>query len=135
MGYQELYSEEYTFFGHSPGGTWHEGDVAVVLWFVAHPWLVMFIAALSMVACTIFAYKRWKRRQTTGYTRVQTVEPDETDTQASEKRVFHPSRRLLHGILSQMRVLFGRKNEHERLSMHMLSGASHAADSDDRSTV
>nr|POE77836.1 inositol phosphoceramide mannosyltransferase 3 [Quercus suber] len=28
---QVFYSEEYTFFGHSPGGTWHEGDVAVVL--------------------------------------------------------------------------------------------------------
>lgn len=33
-----FYSEEYTFFGHSPGGTWHGSDVAVVLWFVQHPW-------------------------------------------------------------------------------------------------
>jgi inositol phosphorylceramide mannosyltransferase catalytic subunit len=31
---QEFYSEQYTFFGHRPGGTWHEGDVAVVLWLV-----------------------------------------------------------------------------------------------------
>lgn len=28
---QQLYSEEFTFFGHSPGGTWHGKDVAVVL--------------------------------------------------------------------------------------------------------
>ncbi|KAH7345805.1 nucleotide-diphospho-sugar transferase [Pyrenochaeta sp. MPI-SDFR-AT-0127] len=28
---QVFYSEEYTFFGHSPGGTWHGSDVAMVL--------------------------------------------------------------------------------------------------------
>jgi hypothetical protein len=28
---QIFYSEKYTFFGHSPGGTWHESDVATVL--------------------------------------------------------------------------------------------------------
>lgn len=33
-----FYSEEYTFFGHSPGGTWHGDDVKVVLWLVDHPW-------------------------------------------------------------------------------------------------
>ncbi|SMY29113.1 unnamed protein product [Zymoseptoria tritici ST99CH_1A5] len=29
---RDFYSEEYTFFGHSPGGTWHGQDVATVLW-------------------------------------------------------------------------------------------------------
>lgn len=37
---EDFYSETYTFFGHSPGGTWHGDDVAVILWIVAHPWIV-----------------------------------------------------------------------------------------------
>jgi hypothetical protein len=49
---QVFYSEEYTFFGHSPGGTWHGDDVAVVLWFVAHPVLFWgLVAMLLAVAC------------------------------------------------------------------------------------
>lgn len=40
---QVFYSEEYTFFGHSPGGTWHGSDVAVVLWFVDKPWVLLCI--------------------------------------------------------------------------------------------
>jgi len=40
-----FYSEEFTFFGHKPGGTWHGGDVAVVLWFVEHPWALASLAA------------------------------------------------------------------------------------------
>lgn len=43
---QKFYSEQYSFFGHSPGGTWHEGDVAVVLWFVDRPWAVLGLFAL-----------------------------------------------------------------------------------------
>ncbi|KAI4953701.1 hypothetical protein J4E91_002549 [Alternaria rosae] len=35
-----FYSEEYTFFGHKPGGSWHGSDVAVVLWFVDRPWAI-----------------------------------------------------------------------------------------------
>jgi hypothetical protein len=49
---QEFYSEEFTFFGHSPGGTWHEDDVAVVLWFVAHPvtfWVLVFAVLTGLV--------------------------------------------------------------------------------------
>ena len=34
---RDFYSEKYTFFGHSPGGTWHGEDVAIVLWLVARP--------------------------------------------------------------------------------------------------
>lgn len=130
-----MYSEEYTFFGHSPGGTWHEGDVAVVLWFVAHPWLVMLIAVVVMIGCIVFAYKRWKHKRATGYLRVRTAEPDEADTRASEKHMYDPSRRLLHGMISRLQALFGRKDEHERLSMHVLSGLNRAADSDGGSTV
>lgn len=37
---REFYSEEYTFFGHSTGGTWHGNDVAVVLWFANRPYLL-----------------------------------------------------------------------------------------------
>ncbi|KNG45549.1 mannosyl phosphorylinositol ceramide synthase sur1 [Stemphylium lycopersici] len=40
-----FYSEEFTFFGHKPGGTWHGGDVAVVLWLVEHPWALASLAA------------------------------------------------------------------------------------------
>ena len=49
---QIFYSEEYTFFGHSPGGTWHGSDVAVVLWLVDRPWVLLCVlgscAALAM---------------------------------------------------------------------------------------
>jgi len=50
---QVFYSEEYTFFGHSPGGTWHGKDVAVVLWVVGHLWVSVSILAASVgiVAC------------------------------------------------------------------------------------
>ncbi|KAF2843892.1 glycosyltransferase family 32 protein [Plenodomus tracheiphilus IPT5] len=44
---QLFYSEEYTFFGHSPGGTWHGGDVAVVLWLLDRPWVLVCV----LVSC------------------------------------------------------------------------------------
>ncbi|KAJ4982952.1 putative glycosyl transferase [Stagonosporopsis vannaccii] len=47
-----FYSEEYTFFGHSPGGTWHGNDVTVVLWLVQRPWLLLVVAA----SCLVFAF-------------------------------------------------------------------------------
>lgn len=46
---QTFYSEEYTFFGHSPGGTWHGGDVAAVLWLVDRPLTLVFILAGCVV--------------------------------------------------------------------------------------
>lgn len=44
----EFYSEEYTFFGHSPGGTWYGGDVAFVMWVVDHPYLLLVIPVLGI---------------------------------------------------------------------------------------
>lgn len=32
-----FYSEEYTFFGHRPGGSWYGWDVAIVVWLLARP--------------------------------------------------------------------------------------------------
>ncbi|CAK1358817.1 unnamed protein product [Cercospora beticola] len=61
----KFYSEEYTFFGHSPGGTWHEDDVAVVLWLVDRPLLVVGLAALALLACvSLGLYRRRSRRRT-----------------------------------------------------------------------
>ncbi|KAL6706800.1 hypothetical protein ACN47E_005136 [Coniothyrium glycines] len=58
---QIFYSEQYTFFGHSPGGTWHGSDVAVILWFVAHPWVLAFVLA-GIVGTTIALLKRRSRQ-------------------------------------------------------------------------
>ena len=69
---QEFYSEEYTFFGHSPGGTWHEEDVAVVLWFVARPWLIMVIVSSLVLVCVAFAYRQWRKKRRGAYKRVDT---------------------------------------------------------------
>lgn len=44
----EFYSEEFSFFGHHPGGTWHGKDVAVVLWFVAHPWILLLVPLITV---------------------------------------------------------------------------------------
>ena len=51
----EFYSEKYTFFGHSPGGTWHGEDVAVVLWLVDRPWVFAIIPLLLVFvyACAL----------------------------------------------------------------------------------
>jgi inositol phosphorylceramide mannosyltransferase catalytic subunit len=56
-----FYSEEYTFFGHSPGGTWHEGDVALVLWFVDRPWVLGIIALCLVLPSGFYAFRRMKR--------------------------------------------------------------------------
>lgn len=46
---QEFYSEAYTFFGHSPGGTWHGKDVAVILWLVDRPWLFALVPTVIFI--------------------------------------------------------------------------------------
>ena len=57
---QEFYSEKYTFFGHMPGGTWHGGDVAIILWLVERPWV---FAALPVVIMILLgAGLRYSRR-------------------------------------------------------------------------
>lgn len=58
---QIYYSESHTFFGHSPGGTWHGGDVAVVLWFVDHPWALFVI--LTVVAIIVIRLVKARRRR------------------------------------------------------------------------
>lgn len=61
---QVFYSEEYTFFGHSPGGTWHGSDVAVVLWLVDRPGVVLFLASSLVLMCLAVAFRRRFRRKT-----------------------------------------------------------------------
>ena len=53
-----FYSEEYTFFGHSQGGTWHGKDVAVVLWIVAHPWVLLPLPVIIFVAFLLYLRRR-----------------------------------------------------------------------------
>jgi hypothetical protein len=100
----EFYSEQYTFFGHSPGGTWHEDDVAVVLWFVAHPLVAILIASSVVGGCIAFAYKRWKRKRRAGYLPIRNVDAIESDGQNGEK---HAPRSVgfafLHERLQQLR--------------------------------
>jgi hypothetical protein len=55
---QEFYSDQYNVFGHSPGGTSHEADVAIVLWFLVYLWLVMLLAALVLSGRIGFWYNR-----------------------------------------------------------------------------
>jgi hypothetical protein len=62
---QIYYSEQYTFFGHSPGGTWHGGDVAVILWFVAHPWALLLI----ILGVAVGAYAWIKRQRRAAWTK------------------------------------------------------------------
>lgn len=69
---QEFYSERYTFFGHSPGGTWHEGDVAVILWLVTRPWVVIVILLCgavvpAMLCIALLLRRRRNDRRREGY--------------------------------------------------------------------
>ncbi|KAI4708929.1 hypothetical protein J4E89_006331 [Alternaria sp. Ai002NY15] len=59
-----FYSEEYTFFGHKPGGSWHGSDVAVVLWFVDRPWAIASVAAAFIgIVGGIARVRRTRARQ------------------------------------------------------------------------
>ncbi|KAF2149347.1 glycosyltransferase family 32 protein [Myriangium duriaei CBS 260.36] len=66
----EFYSEKYTFFGHSPGGTWHGKDVAVILWFVERPW-IFFVCpvVIFMVAFMALRVRRSRRSRQPRYCR------------------------------------------------------------------
>ncbi|KAJ4399440.1 hypothetical protein N0V91_009449 [Didymella pomorum] len=66
---QIFYSEEYTFFGHSPGGTWHGRDVAIVLWLVERPLAVVSV----LFGCVVLALGIAKgvRRRKIQYRRVE----------------------------------------------------------------
>lgn len=55
---QIFYSEEYSFFGHRPRGTWHGQDVVIVLWLVERPWIFLLLG--FMFLCTLVV--KTKRR-------------------------------------------------------------------------
>ena len=55
---QIFYSEEYQFFGHRPGGTWHGPDVVVVLWLVEWRWTILLLASMFLCALVV----KMKRR-------------------------------------------------------------------------
>lgn len=68
---EDFYSETYTFFGHSPGGTWHGDDVAVILWLVAHPWIVPLIIFCPFGCWFAIAMRRRSlERRKKAYTRL-----------------------------------------------------------------
>jgi mannosyltransferase OCH1-like enzyme len=58
---QTFYSEEYTFFGHRPGSSWHGDDVAIVLWIYERLWVVLG-AGFILVVIT-FAIRRARRKR------------------------------------------------------------------------
>ncbi|GAM89983.1 hypothetical protein ANO11243_080230 [Dothideomycetidae sp. 11243] len=55
---QDFYSEKYTFFGHSPGGTWHGKDVAFILWLVDHPWVFVVLPVLISPVFVVWIRRR-----------------------------------------------------------------------------
>ncbi|KAK4503373.1 hypothetical protein PRZ48_004288 [Zasmidium cellare] len=61
----DFYSEKYTFFGHSPGGTWHGDDVAVVLWLVDRPWVLLLLAAATTIPFMVVALRMRRLRRET----------------------------------------------------------------------
>ncbi|KAH9864446.1 hypothetical protein J1614_010380 [Plenodomus biglobosus] len=74
-----FYSEEYTFFGHSPGGTWHGSDVATVLWFVDHPAVSFGILFLLVGAIAGLLYRR-ARQGRSSYTALPTRTRSSSET-------------------------------------------------------
>lgn len=69
----EFYSEEYSFFGHSPGGTWHGNDVAVILWLVAQPWVVAVVMIFILVGLSCIYVPRLRRPFRWAYTAIGKV--------------------------------------------------------------
>jgi hypothetical protein len=67
---REFYSEEYTFFGHSQGGTWHGKDVEAVLWLVERRWVVLgvsvLLAGLGLYVCCVGPFLVNRRRRLRG---------------------------------------------------------------------
>jgi hypothetical protein len=60
---QIFYSEQYTFFGHSPGGTWHGKDVAVILWIVNRPWIVLLLISTLVFPGLVIIIRRKVERK------------------------------------------------------------------------
>lgn len=76
---QQFYSEEYTFFGHSPGGTWHGKDVAVALWFVERPWIFVLVPTFVFVGFFGVLRRRrvWRRVGLTSRSAIRRVREDD----------------------------------------------------------
>jgi hypothetical protein len=55
---QIFYSEEYSFFGHRPGGTWHGQDVVIVLWLVERPWIILLLGSMFLCALVVKTKRR-----------------------------------------------------------------------------
>ena len=129
---QEFYSEQYTFFGHSPGGTWHEDDVVVVLWFVAHPWVVVLIASSLVGGFVAFVYKRWKRKRLAGYLPLPNNEASDFNEQNVEKSTARPARFafLCHGSQRLRNWLAGEVN-FPTSSIYQLGRVSSSIDSNE----
>lgn len=68
---REFYSEEFTFFGHSPGGMWHGKDVAVILWLVDRPWIFSIIPILAALFLFLYVRRRLSRRSKAGGSSVE----------------------------------------------------------------
>jgi hypothetical protein len=55
---QTFYSEEYSFFGHRPGGTWHGQDVVIVLWLVERRWIILLLGSMFLCALVVKTKRR-----------------------------------------------------------------------------
>jgi hypothetical protein len=101
---QEFYSDQYNVFGHSPGGTSHEADVAIVLWFLVYLWLVMLLAALVLSGRIGFWYKR---KRLAGYRRLYFYDTDESNELNLEKRSMRTATFALRDKLQRLHDWLG----------------------------
>ncbi|KAH8812239.1 nucleotide-diphospho-sugar transferase [Xylogone sp. PMI_703] len=65
-----FYSEEYTFFGHRPGGSWHGDDVVVVVWVWERRYAIIgmiLISTVGIYATRRIMFQRIKRLQMGAY--------------------------------------------------------------------
>ncbi|PNS13846.1 hypothetical protein CAC42_1337 [Sphaceloma murrayae] len=58
---EAFYSEQYTFFGHSPGGTWYGSDVMVITWIVDRVWIFLSLFAVLGMGYAFFVWRRSTR--------------------------------------------------------------------------
>jgi mannosyltransferase OCH1-like enzyme len=58
---QMFYSEEYSFFGHLPGGSWHGNDAFVVVWIWERRWSVL--GVLFVLGAGVFAIQKVRLRR------------------------------------------------------------------------
>ena len=65
-----FYSDEYTFFGHRPGGSWHGDDAVVIVWLWERRWAVL-VAALIFVIIGVRLHRaRMKRINRMAYSKL-----------------------------------------------------------------